>query len=62
MNDRVLLQFQNEEQARHFFNWFKKEGHDLMANTENVEFAGCISSDEEPGATSDPNAFYLEIE
>jgi hypothetical protein len=63
MEDRVLIQFQNKEQAQHFFNWFKKEGFNQMIDTEDVSFEGCISADELPGeGCSDPDAYYLEIE
>jgi hypothetical protein len=67
MNDRILIQFQSEDQANYFFNWFKEEGFGMLQGSAvgdiqlTPDFT-CISSDELPGATSDPNAYYLEIE
>lgn len=61
---RVLVKGNDDTgYERDFFNWFKEKGHDLMINTEDVAFAGCISADELAGeGCSDPDAYYLEIE
>lgn len=61
MEDRVLMQFSNDKQAKSFFNWFVKHGFNQFMTTVKTDIS-CISSEEKPGATSDPSAYYIEIE
>lgn len=66
---RIIIDFSTENQAKTFYEWFMKYGFDDLIENDHVhddlmqdEFYTCISSNELPGAMSDKNAYWIEIE
>lgn len=67
--NRVIIDFSTENQAKIFYDWFMRAGFDNLIENDIVnnqlnsdEIYSCISSNELPGALSDENAYWLEIE
>lgn len=61
MEDRILIQCENDKQAKAFYNWFLKHGFKNLIEKTRCDIE-CISSNEKPGATSDPSCYYIEIQ
>jgi hypothetical protein len=61
MKDRILIQLDNDKQAKEFYNWFLKYGFDSLMSKTKCDIS-CIISNENPGALSDESSYFIEIQ